>query len=126
MTYSKNCQDFKEQLERYGSTENFFKSCSAYALCVEKEILSEAYTIFKGKEYAEISVITNPKYLNHEYAATITSFLIQKIQSDGMIPVWSCDANNYLSIKTALKIGFNIDRYYIQMIPENGNVSRHL
>lgn len=121
LDFFKQCFWFKETSERYGSPEQFLKHGKGYALCKAGHILSEAYTDYLGGGYMEIGVVTHPNYRGQGFGSQIASHLISKCLEENHIPNWSCQINNRASMKVALKIGFIISRYYIQMVPTVGN-----
>lgn len=118
MKLFQECLSFKEMSHSYGSPEQFLKLGKGYALCQGSQIISEAYIAFHGRNCAEIIAITHPDYRRQNAAAQVTSYLVEECKTKGLIPMWSCNADNIGSLKTALKIGFVIERYDMQMIPE--------
>lgn len=110
------CIDFEEMSRRYGSAEGFLRFGTGFALCQENQIMSEAYMAFHGRNYAELSVTTHPGYRRQNAATQVASYLAEDCIKKGLTPVWSCDADNISSLKTALKIGFHIDRYDMQLV----------
>jgi len=63
----KKCSWYNERSELYGSDENFLAHGLGYALCIESEVISEAYASI-GLGCAEIGVITHPDYRTKGYA----------------------------------------------------------
>lgn len=114
----RKCLSFKEMSQRYGSLENFLSLGTGYALYQGEQVISEAFIAFQGRNYAEISVITHPDYRHQNAATQVASHLVEDCIKKGLTPIWSCDANNMASLKTALKVGFHIDRYDMQLISE--------
>lgn len=119
--FFKQCFWFKETSERFGSPEQFLARGKGYALCKDGHILSEAYTDYLGGRHAEIGVVTHPNYRGRGFGSQTASHLVSKCVKENYIPIWSCQINNRASMKVALKIGFSISRYYIQMVPTVGN-----
>lgn len=105
----------------YGSAENFLKYCKGYAYVKGDRVLSEAYGNIGGG-YMEIGVATHEKYRGKGYAAKALTPLIKKCEAEWLVPLWTCQLDNRSSLKAAFKLGFEIDRYYITMVPEAGNV----
>lgn len=118
----KQCIEFEVTCGRYGSAENFLKYGKGYALCNGTQIVSEAYSNYQSQDYAEIGIATHPDYLRKGMATKIGSYWVKKCIEQHKIPVWSCNADNKASINTAIKIGFRVERYYIQLVPDVGNV----
>lgn len=117
----KKCTWYKERSELYGTDENFLAHGIGYALCIESEVVSEAYAS-QGGGAAEIGVITHPDYRGKGYAALIVSHLIQQCIEAGITPKWSCNVDNRASLLTALRMGFEINGYYTLLVREFGNV----
>ena len=83
--------------------------------------MSEAYASIGGG-YAEIGIITHPEMRYKGYASQVLSVLLHKCYEVNIVPIWSCQINNLASLHTGLKQGFSISNYYLQMVPEVGNV----
>lgn len=101
--------------ERYGSPEKFLRFGKGYALCKDEHIVSECYTDYLGGGYAEIGVVTHPDYRGQGFAKQVVSYCINRLDQN-YIPIWSCQVNNRSSLKVAIKVGFSISRYYVQMV----------
>jgi predicted acetyltransferase len=71
--------------------------------------------------YGEISLITHKNYRGMGVGTYITSHMINKCLELNLKPIWSCQANNRPSLKTAFKVGSEFSNYYIQMVPNIGN-----
>ena len=121
LTLFEKCYSFQETSQRYGSAENFLKFGRGFILSHADKILSEAYIDYFGENHAEIGIITPPEHRNQGYASQIASYLAEWCKEKQYIPIWSCQINNRASLKTAYKIGFRGERYYIQMVPTVGN-----
>lgn len=113
----KQCAWFEKIGERYyGNPQNFFSHGEGYALFNKDQIAAEVYSAFISRDYVEIGIVTHPDFRQQQYAAILSSYYVEKIHKEGKTPIWSCRTSNLGSLKTALKIGFEIDQYYIQLI----------
>lgn len=118
----KQCYWRKEKSDLYVSDENFLKYGTGYVLCNEaQEILSEAY-LNQANGYAEISIVTCPTHQRKGYASQLILDLLHKCKEAELIPIWSCNLDNKASLNIALKLGFYISNYYVQIVPEVGNI----
>lgn len=115
------CFWYKNISELYGSAENFLKNCIGYAYVKGGQVLSEAYGNIGGG-YMEIDVAVHEEHRGKGYVAKALAPLIKKCEADGLTPLWTCQMDNRSSLKAALKLGFELDRYYVTMVPESGNV----
>lgn len=111
----------KEKIELYGSNKNFISNGTGYAFFLDEVLVSEAYASI-GSNYAEIGVITGPGNRNKGYAKHVVSHLIENLLSRNISPEWSCNIDNTASLKTALKLGFQIINYDMLLTPDCGNV----
>ena len=94
---------------------------TGYALFVNETLVSEAYASI-GTNIAEIGVITADKYKGKGYATQVVSFMISELAKRNICPEWSCNIDNTASLKTGLKLGFEIADYYTLLVPNCGNV----
>ncbi|WP_375330113.1 GNAT family N-acetyltransferase [Candidatus Tisiphia endosymbiont of Nemotelus uliginosus] len=117
----KKCFRYKEQSQLYGSDKNFLMHGTGYALCLGLQVVSEVYASIGG-DYAEIGVITHPDYRGKGYGRQIVSHLITQCFNTKITPKWSCNVDNRSSLHTAMKLGFEINRYYTLLVPDRGNV----
>lgn len=115
------CFWYKNISELYGSAENFLKYCSSYAYVKGDQVLSEAYGNIGGG-YMEIGVAVHEEHRGKGYAVRAVAPLIKKCEAEDLIPLWTCQLDNRSSLKAAFKLGFELDRYYVTMVPEAGNV----
>ena len=121
LDFFKKCFWFKETSERYGSPEKFLRFGKGYALYKGEHIISECYTDYVGGGYTEIGIVTHPDYRGQGFGSQVASYLISKCLDQNYTPIWSCQVNNRASLKVAIKIGFSISRYYVQMVRDVGN-----
>lgn len=117
----KQCTWYNERKELYGSDDNFVNNGTGYALFVNDTLVSEAYASI-GANIAEIGVVTADKYRGKGYATQVVSFMISELAKRNIYPEWSCNIDNTASLKTGLKLGFEIADYYTLLVPNCGNV----
>lgn len=119
----KKCQVFERKLIKYQSIEKLVESASGYVLCNDDEIISEIYIVRnRTHDHAEIDIHTKAKYRGLGAGSQIASFIAEKCLEINKVPIWSCQADNIASLNTALKIGFRIKRYYMQLTPKGSNI----
>jgi GNAT superfamily N-acetyltransferase len=75
-----------------------------------------------GSGYAEIGVVTHSDQRGKGYAKWILSYLIKQCIQAGITVEWSCNVDNQASLNTGLKMGFEINRYGMFLVPDCGNV----
>ena len=121
MDLFKKCYWFKETSARFGSPEQFLRLGKGYVLRQGERILSEAYADYIGGGHIEIGIVTPPDYRSQGFGSQVASYLVMKCVEQNYIPGWSCQINNRASMRVAIKIGFSISRYYVQMVPKVGN-----
>jgi GNAT superfamily N-acetyltransferase len=117
----KKCLWYEKIVAIYGSDKNFLQYGTGYAYVEEGVVLSEAYASI-GRGYAEIAIATHPDHRGKGLAAHPLLPLFKKCAVENLIPIWSCQLDNRSSLKAALKLGFEMDRYYVAIVPECGNV----
>ena len=117
----KQCTWYNERKELYGSDKNFVENGTGYALFIKDNLVSEAYASI-GANIAEIGVITAEKHKGQGYATQVVSILISELLKRNICPEWSCNIDNTASLKTGLKLGFEISDYYTLLVPNCGNV----
>jgi RimJ/RimL family protein N-acetyltransferase len=118
----KKCLWYEEKIQLYSSIQNFLKYGTGFVLSLKNgTVVSEVYASI-GNGHGEIGVITNPNYRSKGYAVQIASYLIKRLLDTNIIPQWSCNVDNSSSLSTALKLGFEINGYYILLVPNYGNV----
>ena len=76
------------------------------------EIAGECYIIAIGDEMGEIAIFTSEKYRGQGVASLIASVVLEECLNRKLTPVLSCDASNIASFKTAVKLEFEIKRYF--------------
>lgn len=107
------CDWYSKVLGWNGSEANFFQKSFGFVLLNDEGVvLAESYGAFIGGGACEIGIATNPNYRKQGYATIAAKYVIHECKKRGLEPKWSCDVANIGSLKTALRIGFNVDRYY--------------
>lgn len=116
----KQCYWHDVAAKHYGSLKLFLQHGKGYALLNEEnKIISEAYIDYTGGGYAEIGITTHPSYRQKGAASSLASYLVEDCIRNNLTPIWSADTGNLASIKTALNIGFRIERYYVHMLAKD-------
>lgn len=101
-------------LDWYGSLEAFLRQGFVFiVLNAENKILAESYGAFIGGGACEIGIASHPDYRKQGYAKIAAEYAVSECQALGLEPKWSCDCANIGSLKTALKVGFDIKQYYV-------------
>ena len=111
----KRCLHYKVISPSYLTNEDFIKSNYGYVVESKNKIICEGY-LCCGNSYAEIGIITCETYRKQGIATQVACFLVNKAKEMNLMPIWSCDYNNQASLASAFKLGFIIDKYYIQMM----------
>ena len=96
----------------YGSSELFLNNGFGVALCDNESVMSEAYAAGIGKNLCEIGIATHADYRGQGVATHTAAHLLKQCLDRQLVPVWSCDYENPASFKVALKLGFEVKRYY--------------
>jgi GNAT superfamily N-acetyltransferase len=123
MDLLQQCYYYKKVPQQFSDLELFFRSNKAYVLCHQGQVASEGHIEHDdASPYAELIVATNPNYRMKGAAAKIAKYVAEKCKEVGLTAIWSCQIDNRASLNTALSAGFKIDRYYINMVPEIGNI----
>jgi RimJ/RimL family protein N-acetyltransferase len=73
---------------------------------VEGKVVATSFIAARGQTYADIGVYVLKKYRRRGLATAAASLVARSVQSDGLIPVWSCGSHNLPSLKLARKLGF--------------------
>lgn len=96
-----------------GSLENFLANALGLCLMHGEAIISEAYVSSFGDAYAEIGAITRPDQRGKGYAPIACAYLIQECEQRGYHGYWSCEVDNFASIRVARKLGFRRQKPYL-------------
>jgi RimJ/RimL family protein N-acetyltransferase len=73
---------------------------------IESELVATSFVAARGQRYVDIGVYVLENYRRRGLATAAASLLARSVQSDGLIPVWSCGSHNLPSLKLARKLGF--------------------
>lgn len=99
--------------EYWGTTSNFLKNGFGFCLQHKGKMISEAVSIFKSMQYAEIDIVTDPSYRGKGLANFIAETFIDYCLLNNLKPCWDCDIDNHASYYLANKLGFTNPRKYI-------------
>lgn len=101
-------------LSIYAERERFFKNALGICLLDQGNIASEAYG-FIANGFAEMGVITDPKYRGHNLGTILSAILIDFCCKRHLEPIWNCDVQNPASAAIAKKLGFVEERTYLAL-----------
>ena len=73
---------------------------------VEGKIVGTCFVAARGERYVDIGVHVLESYRRRGLATATASLVTRSLQSEGLIPVWSCGSHNLPSLKLARKLGF--------------------
>jgi RimJ/RimL family protein N-acetyltransferase len=73
---------------------------------VEGKVVGTCFVAARGQRYADIGVHVLENYRRRGLATAAASLVTRSVQSEGLIPVWSCGSHNLPSLKLARKLGF--------------------
>ncbi|OGN95665.1 MAG: hypothetical protein A2Z77_07765 [Chloroflexi bacterium RBG_13_51_36] len=73
---------------------------------VEGKVVATSFVAARGQRYVDIGVYVLENYRQRGLATAAASLVARSVQSDGLIPVWSCGSHNLPSLKLARKLGF--------------------
>ncbi|KOS62865.1 GNAT family N-acetyltransferase [Lysinibacillus agricola] len=92
--------------EYWGSTDDFLEKGFGFCLQHENKIISEAVSIFKSHQFAEIDIITDSNYRGKGLAGFIVEKFIDDCLLNDLQPCWDCDIDNHGSYHLGAKLGF--------------------
>ncbi len=72
----------------------------------EGKVVATSFVAARGRRYVDIGVYVLEDYRRRGLATAAASLVARLVQSDGLIPVWSCGSHNLPSLKLARKLGF--------------------
>lgn len=98
--------------EYWDSTANFLTNGFGFCLIHKEQIVSEAVSIFKSNDYAEIDIMTDSKYRGQGLASLIATTFINHCLANELKPCWDCDISNTASIYLGAKLGFTGPQKY--------------
>lgn len=110
----KNSLEFDQTYyeEYWDSTSNFLKNGFGFCFVHKEQIISEAVSIFKSNEYAEIDIMTNSIFRGQGLASSIAETFIDHCLVNQLKPCWDCDISNTGSIHLGTKLGFTTPQKY--------------
>jgi len=73
---------------------------------VERKVVGTCFVAARGQRYVDIGVNVLENYRRRGLATVTASLVTRSVQSEGLIPVWSCGSHNLPSLKLARKLGF--------------------
>ena len=73
---------------------------------VEGKVVATSFVAARGQQYVDIGVYVLENYRRRGLATAAASLVAQSVQTDGLVPVWSCGSHNLPSLKLARKLGF--------------------
>jgi RimJ/RimL family protein N-acetyltransferase len=73
---------------------------------VEGKVVATSFVAARGQQYVDIGVYVLENYRRRGLATAAASLVARSVQSDGLVPVWSCGSHNLPSLKLARKLGF--------------------
>lgn len=102
----------EENLNRYGSTENFLDRGIAVCILKGDEIASEACADMEIMGVREIGIRTQAAYRRQGLATVACAHLIKLCDEAGSATYWDCVRFNAGSVALAHKLGFQNERGY--------------
>ncbi|OXS75500.1 GNAT family N-acetyltransferase [Lysinibacillus sp. KCTC 33748] len=90
----------------WDSTDNFLEKGFGFCLQHENKIISEAVSIFRSHQFAEIDIITDANYRGKGLASFIAEKFIDDCLLNDLQPCWDCDIDNNGSYHLGVKLGF--------------------
>jgi ribosomal protein S18 acetylase RimI-like enzyme len=78
----------------------------AVGAIVKGKVVGTSFVAARGQQYADVGVYVLKNYRRRGLATAAASLLARSVQSDGLIPVWSCGSHNIPSLRLARKLGF--------------------
>jgi RimJ/RimL family protein N-acetyltransferase len=73
---------------------------------IEGKVVATCFVAARGQRYVDIGVYALDDYRRRGLATAAASLVTRSVQSDGLIPVWSCGSHNVPSLRLARKLGF--------------------
>jgi RimJ/RimL family protein N-acetyltransferase len=73
---------------------------------VEGKVVATSFVAARGEQHVDIGVYVLENYRRRGLATAVASLVARSVQSDGLVPVWSCGSHNLPSLKLAQKLGF--------------------
>ena len=101
-----------ENINRYGSIENFLSRGMAVCVTRDDEIVCEAYADMEIMGMREIGIRTQEPYRKQGLATIACAHLIKHCEETGAGTYWYCAKFNIGSVSLAHKLGFKNERAY--------------
>lgn len=101
-----------QRIAAYGTKENFLKNAFGIYALQDGQICSESCASFTASGRAEMGAVTAENKRRQGLALATCSRVIDEALKKGLIPTWSCDAQNENSALLAKKLGFNEPKPY--------------
>lgn len=98
--------------EYWDSTANYLTNGFGFCLIHKEQIVSEAVSIFKSNEYAEIDIMTDSNFRGQGLASLIATTFINHCLANELKPCWDSDISNTASIYLGTKLGFTDPQKY--------------
>lgn len=110
-----HCLEFDNQYyeEYWDSTNNFLENGFGFCLQHGDKIISEAVTIFKSQQFAEVDIVTDQNYRGKGLASFIAEEFIDYCILNDIQPCWDCDIHNQASYHLGIKLGFSNPQKYV-------------
>jgi len=102
----------EDNLNRYGSIENFLEKGIAICILHGEETVAEAYADMDILGFREIGISTQEPYRKQGFATMACARLLQLCEETGSRAYWDCVKLNAGSRALARKLGFQNERAY--------------
>jgi hypothetical protein len=102
----------EENLNRYGSIENFLNEGIAVSILHGDETVCEAYADMDIMGIREIGITTQKAFRKQGFATIACAYLIKLCEESGSATYWDCAKFNLSSMALARKLGFQNERAY--------------
>jgi len=73
---------------------------------VDGKVVATSFVAARGQRYVDMGVYVLESHQRRGLGTAAASVVARSVQSDGLIPVWSCGSHNLASVKLAQKLGF--------------------
>ena len=73
---------------------------------IEGNVVATSFVAARGRRYVDIGVHVLENYRRRGLATATASLVTRSVQSEGLMPVWSCGSHNLPSLELARKLGF--------------------
>ena len=103
---------YEENLNRYGSIENFLDKGIAVSILHGDETVCEAYADMEIMGIRELGIRTQESYRRQGFATFACAYLIKLCEESGSATYWDCAKFNLSSMALAHKLGFQNERVY--------------